>query len=49
MDRIGQEGMKSEHTRYTYDGEGNLEREMYYTEDGVVRGGHNPSDPTLDY
>lgn len=49
MDRIGQEGMKSEHTRYTYDGEGNLEREMYYTEDGVVHGGHNPSDPTLDY
>lgn len=49
MNRIDEEGMKSEHTRYTYDSQGNLEREMYYTEDGVVHGGYNPSDPTLDY
>lgn len=49
MNRIVEEGMKSEHTRYTYDSQGNLEREMYYTEDGVVHGGYNPSDPTLDY
>ena len=46
---IEDNGIQCEHSRYTYDSEGNVSQRIDYTADGVVHGGWDADNPMADF